>query len=212
MAEPERPRATEEEVTFFKHATRGLPTDRDFSGTGLDNAGQAIPYGLSFHSVRPVRKALEIAKPFRILEIGFAQGHSASLFLESEVLYVTSIEKSQKAETLAAAEVLKARFPGRFRIVHSDSALSYDLVKDVRYDMIFIDGDHLEPGVIADIELGLKLEIPWFLFDDWLPYYGPGVQPAARKTGIMITETWFNMAIGKPPSKSVERRLRAQRS
>jgi hypothetical protein len=189
--------ATDADRAFYDHCVRGLPGLQGFLGTGFDKSGSAIPYGLGPHSVRILRKALSLCSPSRILEIGFAQGYSASLFLEMTEARLTSVDISDKEETLAAAKILGDRYPRRFEFVCSDSSKVIEILSGRSYDLIYIDGDHFEAGVLHDIELGMNLGIPWFLFDDWLPEYGPGVQPAIlRNPQIEIVFREENMALG----------------
>jgi len=192
------PKASPEEAALFRMAVRGLPDMRGFLGTGVDWKGKAIPAGVSAHNIRPIMEALEIVKPGNILEIGFALGYSASIFLMASDACLTSVDSSDWEETENAAGILGRRYPGRFRLVLSDSRECLEKVKGRPYDMIFIDGNHLEPGVTSDIKLGLSLGIPWFFFDDTLPEYGPGVMPSIANTGIRVLHTWFNMALGMP--------------
>jgi hypothetical protein len=190
--------ATEEEISFYLAATNGLPQVAGFSGTGFDKSGNRIPYGVGPHSVRAMRDACRMANPKNILEIGFAQGYSSSLFLSMIDAQVTSVEIDSTDESLAAERMLSERWPGRHRVFRCDSAKCRQLVEDRKYDMIFIDGGHLEHHVEADVKLALDLGIPWLFFDDWLPQFGPGVQPVIKRVGVEIVYLNGNMAMGTP--------------
>jgi hypothetical protein len=104
---------------------------------------------------------------------------------------------SNKAETLHSAKILTNRFPDRFEFILFDSAKVYDHIKYRNFDMIFIDGGHLDHHVMADIKLAQDLEIPWLIFDDWLPQFGPGVQPSIAKYPLEVLEIIGNIAICK---------------
>jgi predicted O-methyltransferase YrrM len=144
-------------------------------------ASAPMPYGLMAHSVKNLRKAVEVFQPKSILEIGFNIGRSASMWLNLSDATLVSVDIGTQPETLQAAKALEKQFPKRFCFLNCDSRLVYDQLKDTKFDMIFIDGDHTENGVDIDIKLGLKLGIKNFVFDDWMVEYGPGTQPAIAK-------------------------------
>ncbi len=123
-------------------------------------------------------------------------GYSAALWLHFTDAKILSLDISSKAETLHAAKVMTERYPDRFEFMKIDSKIAYETLKDREFDMAFIDGDHLLPGVIADIKLVLGLGIKNICFDDYLPQFGQ-VQDAIVKFPIQILEVMGNIALGR---------------
>jgi len=192
------PEYTQEDIDLYHELTvkKGLPTLAGLNNTGKDKYGNPLPYGVGPHSVDAFRKISSIVKPKSILEIGFNMGWSASLWLHFTEAKLTSVDISDKDETLFAASVLKEKHPDRFEFILSDSKDVYSKLKDKNFDMIFIDGDHTFDGVKTDMQLAKDLNIKNVVMDDWLPQYGPGVQPAAKIFNIVIDEVVFNIALG----------------
>jgi hypothetical protein len=183
-----------EDQQFFLKCIEGLPVINGFSGDGIDSNGEPMPYGIGPHSVRCLRRIVEIVKPKRILEIGFNVGISSSVWLNLCDASVVSVDISDRKETLTAAEILDARHPGRFKFICSDSAVVGERI-NYDFDLIFIDGGHLEHHVMADIDLAFALGIPYLAFDDYLPQFGPGVQPAIEKHGLKMIEEMGNIVL-----------------
>lgn len=173
-----------------------LPTQEGFSGTGLDKFGARIPYGLGPHSMRDLRTVLDLTKPKTILEIGFNLGYSSVMWLGLSDCLVTSVDISTKDETLSAANTLQARFPDRFNFISADSKYLLQFIAGRKFDLIFIDGGHHYEDVMADIRTGLELGVRHFVFDDWWPCFGPGVQKAINDSPLTITHLLSNIAVG----------------
>lgn len=112
------------------------------------------------------KEILEIANPKTVLEIGFNNGASALMFLSinpSLEYHSIDIEKNEKS-----INYLHDRFEGflftKINSQHIHPLKSYFLNKE--YDMVFVDGDHSREGVISDIEVSLKFNPEYILFDD----------------------------------------------
>lgn len=181
--------SSDEDQQFFLKCVEGLPVINGFSGDGIDSNGEPMPYGIGPHSVRCLRRIVEIVKPKRILEIGFNVGISSSVWLNLCDASIVSVDISDRKETLVAADMLDARYPGRFKFICSDSAAAlHPIVNHTaeKFDLIFIDGGHLEHHVMADIDLAKRLGIPYLAFDDYLPQFGPGVQPAIKNNEVAL--------------------------
>lgn len=209
MTEQELMYASDEDIAFFHKCTAGLPGVEGFSGTGFDAKGERIPYGVGPHSVRCFREIVSIVKPKSILEIGFNLGYSASLWLNLAEARLVSVDISDKEETLYASKNITKKFNNRFNFICSDSAdielaSTFKLIHyfgGVPFDLIFIDGGHLEHHVMADIKLALDLGIKWLAFDDVLPQFGPGVLPAiAKHPQLEEVKTMGNIALYKNTS------------
>lgn len=201
MTDEELMQSTQEEQEFFLKCVKGFPGLEGFSGTGYDAKGERIPWGSGPHNVRAYREIIQIVKPRSILEIGFNMGYATAVFLNLCDCDIVSIDISDKDETMSAAEILYKQFPKRFDFLCCDS--KYLLVHGSRFvnsktfDMIFIDGNHLEEYVTNDIDLGMKLGIKWFVLDDWQPNFGPGVQISAAKFPLEIVKVFGNTALLK---------------
>lgn len=191
--------STPEEQAFWLNCVKGLPGLAGFSGTGYDAQGVRIPWGSGPHNLKAYRDIVEMVKPKSILEIGFNIGYSSAMWLNLCDCKVVSVEISDKAETIDAADKLFERFGGRIHVMIGDSGtekMKYD-VSVRKYDMIFIDGGHLEENVMADIKLAQDLNIPWIALDDWIPRFGPGVQAAAAKFPLELVLELGNTALLK---------------
>jgi len=194
----ERLRAySKEDFSLYSRVTSGLATLGGFRGDGKDKYGNPIPFGWGPHCVKFARRVLGVTKPSRILEIGLNLGYSSAIWLDLSNAVVVSVDISDKDETLHAARTLFNRHPGRFEFICCDSREVEPKLVGWNFDMIFIDGDHTEPLVSNDIQLGLNLGVPWFVFDDYMPIYGPGTQPAIKKHGLELVEVLENIAIAR---------------
>lgn len=161
--------ATESDWNFYNRCIQGLPTRGGVNGDKLDKYGIEIPYGSSPHITKHFVKVVELINPKRILEIGFNCGWGAALWLNICDAELTSVDISDKDETVNAAKYLEEKYNPRFNFkFRKDCA---DLLKDT-YDLIFIDGDHRESFIVEDIELAKQLNIPYILFDDCYERFG----------------------------------------
>jgi predicted O-methyltransferase YrrM len=180
--------ASEEDKNFYQNSIKGLSSYRE-----------GLPYSCQAHNLPFFRYVVEKVNPTFIFEIGFNIGHSASMWLNLTMTKVLSIDISSKEETLHSADVLTGKFKNRFLFLNVNSFLAFEFLKDYKgqYDLAFIDGGHLYDDVMNDIKLCKDLEIKWMAFDDWLPQYGPGVQPAIQKHDLEIIQVMGNNALTK---------------
>lgn len=177
--------------------------DSSFARTQLDELlylkwTRYLPAGYTGHcaghSIRGFRYAFAIARPERIIEIGFHCGHSAVISLHVGCLHVTSVDISSNPDVAEAARMVKARFPGRFEFINADSR-SVEI--DGQFDMIFIDGDHSYDGIMSDIRLGQKLGVNWFFFDDWQPRFA-ATQEAIAASRLIPIAVFGNLVLCMP--------------
>lgn len=179
--------ASPEDWDFYNKCIEGLPMISDKDGVRLGKDGEPVPYGSGPHNLKWFKQAIEIAQCSRILEIGLNVGYSAAMMynlLPEEfkgVNHITSIDISDRHETFTAARILLEKYGPHFDFIHSDSKKVYPFIEGRYYDMCFVDGGHEEPDVTGDIELCKQLKIPYLLFDDIMPRFGPGVVPAIEK-------------------------------
>lgn len=110
-----------------------------------------------------IQDVLALARPMRILEIGYNEGHSARMWLSLSRAVLVSIDIEAHESSLAA---LESEFGSRFNFVLGNSGLSYPILSQGLFDLVFIDGDHSEKGISDDMELSWKLGAKWLLIDD----------------------------------------------
>lgn len=170
--------ASEEDWAFYNKCIEGLPTREGFKGNFLDKDNVEIPYGSGPHILKHFRETIEIVKPTAILEIGFNIGHGAAMLLKLSDAWVSSVDISDKWETKYAEYYLRYKY----ECFSCLKRKTFDVVNYTdEFDLCFVDGGHEEEDVTADIELCKQLKIPYLLFDDIYPRFGPGVLPAISK-------------------------------
>jgi len=186
---------THADTAFFEKWTRDLPKRLD-----------TTPFHSGAHSVRQFRAALNIVGRdsfFNVLEVGFCLGHSARIFLGLGADTVTSIDNSQRQQTKEAAAIIRGTHKDAFEFILADSIKDPELIylhlKGRRFDLMFVDGNHNLDGVTADIALGTRLKVPFFLFDDFYPHWGPGVLPAIEAANLIPLATLGTMMLCATP-------------
>ncbi len=107
-----------------------------------------------------------VAKPKRILEIGFNAGHSASMWLSRTDATVLSIDYLYRDCVRIGSEFLKAKFPDRFSFMQCNSLDLYEKIKGQEFDMVVVDGGHATEVCLSDCNLALKLGAKWLVVDD----------------------------------------------
>lgn len=158
---------------------------------GLPIRKETTPYHSGPHSIRSMEAAFILAgRPSAVLEVGFCLGHSASIWFRLGAKKVTSIEISDRPETLQAAEIVSAKHGANFAFVRPGES-----IPDQPYGLMFIDGGHDFDDVYADAKRGLDLNIPFLLFDDYWPHWGPGVQPTIEKLNLLPVAILGAMAL-----------------
>jgi hypothetical protein len=191
--------ATDEDIAFWNRSIEGLPSGAGLLNDGMSIDGEPIPYSCGPHSLRAMRKAIEIVQPKYMVEIGFNIGHSAATWLNLSETNVVSCDISTKTETHNSADFLMKKYPSRFFYQHVYKWKRRDqfLYKDI-FDMVFIDGGHLIQDVLIDIVECLDANIPYFFFDDVLPAYGQ-IQEAIDffKSSLSLVFEMWNMALYK---------------
>ena len=102
--------------------------------------------GLSF-----LESMVRIKRPNVILEVGTAIGYSAIRMIKAGAKEVYTIERDPKMYEEAVKNVEKAGFSDRIHILFKDALEAYDLVKDVKIDMLFIDAAKAQYTKFFDI-------------------------------------------------------------
>lgn len=125
-------------------------------------------------------------KPKYILEIGFNAGYSSIYFLNKfKDCIVVSLDLNLHEYSFYAKMFLDIKFPGRHIYIAGDSFANtdsfYNLVNDfIKFDFIFIDGDHSYPYPYYDIIKCRNLSIQdstYILIDNYAPHKGSGIGP-----------------------------------
>ena len=97
-----------------------------------------------------------------ILEIGFNTGRSAAYFLSCrDDIKVISVDIGIHDYVKDCKNLIDTQFPGRHTLLLGDSKIVLpqliSLQPSITFDMIFIDGDHAEPGPLIDARNCLAL-------------------------------------------------------
>ena len=97
-----------------------------------------------------------------ILEIGFNTGVSSAYFLSArDDIHVISVDIGIHEYVNHCKRIIDAQFPGRHKLIIGDSRkIIPEFIKlgaDMKVDLIFIDGDHVEPTPLIDARNCLAL-------------------------------------------------------
>ena len=92
-----------------------------------------------------------------VMEIGFNAGHSAEIFLENNKdLILTSFDLGQHNYVRTAKEYIDNTYPDRHNLILGDSGTTIPIYlennKDIKFDIIFVDGGHDYEIAKADME------------------------------------------------------------
>lgn len=173
--------APEEDWAFYNKCIEGLPLISDKDGIRIGKDGQPVPYGSGPHILKWFKEAIEISSPKAILEIGFNLGYGSAMLLNLSDAYVLSLDNRMTGDILDATNHLKGIYKDRFDFGWTKLFSTRLKIEDAQFDLCFVDGGHEEEDVTADIQLCLNYKIPYLLFDDIYPRFGPGVLPSIAK-------------------------------
>jgi predicted O-methyltransferase YrrM len=139
--------------------------------------GQSVPKQIEFFQTF-LREHAEIQQ---ILEIGFNGGLSAATFLSSrDDVQLVSFDLGRHPYVSTAKEVIEEVFPGRHRLILGDSRqtlpafLASEPVARHAYDLVYVDGGHVDPVPASDLSYARQLLKPagWVILDDYCPKFG----------------------------------------
>jgi len=115
----------------------------------LNNKGLVITEGHCAYNTFQIQKLIELTsnKKLNIMEIGFNAGHSAEIFLKNNSeSTVTSFDLGAHDYVSAGKEYIDSKYPNRHLLIIGDSRISVPtftkLNKNIKFDIIFIDGCH----------------------------------------------------------------------
>lgn len=138
-----------------------------------------------------------------ICEVGFNAGFSSWAFLgASPTAVVYSFDLANYAYSAAAKAHIDELFPGRHILIEGDSHSTIEAFADehpeLRFDVIFVDGDHSVEGARADLADLRALATPdtVVIMDDITPWlwFGEGPTQAwqeAVDTGTVLHRNYF---------------------
>ena len=130
------------------------------AGTDIDFE---LPEGeMSAECFETISNICNMTNPSSILEIGFRRGNSALMWLLNSSATLLSIDIEEFP--IKSIQLLESTFKDRFSYRQCDSQ---NLNLDSTYDLIFIDGDHTFVGLRRDVEMSLKLNPKYLVFDDY---------------------------------------------
>lgn len=175
--------ASPDEWAFYKEATNGLPCRAAHE-----------PHHCGPHNVRAFRGIASDVQPRHVVQIGYNLGHSAALWLALGVFQLTSYDIRLDDKVDTSLGLLEARYPGRHRFYKLGQGEQWVGTFRSQPQLIFIDGGHEQSDVAADIAFARRHAIPHFVFDDWQPHWGPGVQAAVAAAGLMPLAIYGNIA------------------
>lgn len=120
--------------------------------------------GYSQQIPEQVRDLIEITnKPnINVMEIGFNAGHSAEVFLQNNpTLKLTSFDLGIHNYVLCGKQYIDLTYPNRHNLILGDSRISLPKFieenRDIKFDVIFIDGGHDYEIAKSDLENCIRL-------------------------------------------------------
>jgi len=120
--------------------------------------------GTNPHQIQKLTELIESInkKKINVMEIGFNAGHSAEVFLKNNSeLTLTSFDICDHDYVSAGKEYIDYHYPNRHKLIIGDSRTTVPafakLNKDIKFDIIFIDGGHAFEIVNADFDNCLQL-------------------------------------------------------
>ncbi|MFI5510917.1 class I SAM-dependent methyltransferase [Mycobacterium sp. NPDC051804] len=131
----------------------------------------------------------------RVGEIGFNAGYSAVAMLNNPGVEVVSFDLCRHRSARMAKRLIDRKYPGRHSLICGDSRTTVpqyaEQHPDVKFGVVFIDGDHSYAGAKADLA-NMRLvstEETIVVFDDMVPWAKYGQGPV-RAWGEAVDAGW----------------------
>jgi predicted O-methyltransferase YrrM len=123
---------------------------------------------------------VELVKPKRVLEIGAYEGVSAEVFLLHGALVISVDPWPGHLQDVFDACLRRLALYPCWNYIRGTSPGALMELKDRAFDLVYIDGDHSEAAVRADIQAVRRLVAPggWIGGHDYAGPDTPGVKPA----------------------------------
>jgi hypothetical protein len=161
-----------------------LPKPKESVSQYLSNAGykdRDLEGHGSVEEFAEFKKVIDESPPIHtIAEIGFNAGHSADTFLKWTNAVMVSYDIMWHPYSIYSKFYIDDVYPGRHTLIAGDSTktvLAHTILKPtIKYDLIFIDGNHLLDWVYADIVNMRQFAHPEtiLIIDDVVPQRGCG--------------------------------------
>lgn len=98
-----------------------------------------------------LKNIISLKRPKNILEIGSAIGYSASMMVKDIDSIIYTIEKDINMYNIASSNINELGLNDKIKIYHADALVAFDLVRDIKFDLIFIDAAKAQYNKFFDI-------------------------------------------------------------
>lgn len=166
-------------------------------------AGEPFEYGADEAELNYLTELAARPGTRLICEVGFNAGYSSWAFLSgSPSTIVYSFDLAAYAYSDAAKAHIDEHFPGRHHLIQGDSHVTIEQFArdhpDMKFDVIFVDGDHSLEGARADLKdlRALATEDTVVVMDDITPWlwFGEGPTEAWREAanaGLIVHRAYY---------------------
>ena len=86
-----------------------------------------------------LKMLIDIKKPINILEIGTAIGYSSIMMAKDSNCNIYTIERDEKMYNEALKNINECKLNDRINVIFKDALEAFDDVKNIKFDLIFID-------------------------------------------------------------------------
>lgn len=127
-----------------------------------------------------LEEVLDIANPYKLLEIGFYMGHSTSYFAELDPMceIISCCPDHPRAREFGP--IVEEKYKN-VKVIRVPSPTIIEEIPKRNFDLVFIDGNHNERHVIQDSLVAMKYNPEYILYDNYEQY-------SVRRTIDMMVE------------------------